>query len=279
MTNYIDAHAHVWTDDYDRYPLGPAYKPANANPPTVLPDQVLGHARPCGVNRIVLVQMSYYQDDNRYMTDVIRQYDGVFAGIGIVDPQGDDPIGQMRRLADQQVYGFRVQPKNDVMDQWLDGDGYTRMFRAAADQRQAICPLISPNALPALARRCAEFPDTPVIIDHICLIGASGQIHDDDVAQLCAMAQYPAVMVKISAFYALGRKQAPYDDLGDLIHRIYQSFGPARLMWASDAPYQFLKGHTYADSVALMEDHLDFISATDRDQIMRATAEDFFFNR
>jgi len=92
-------------------------------------------------------------------------------------------------------------------------------------------------------------------------------------------------LVKLSAFYALGRKQAPYDDLSNLIRRVYESFGPARLMWASDAPYQFHKGHTYAasvvliqNSVALIQNRLDFISDADRDQIMRGTAEDFFFN-
>ncbi len=33
-----------------------------------------------GVDRIVLIQMSYYQDDNRYMVDQIRKYPGCFLG-------------------------------------------------------------------------------------------------------------------------------------------------------------------------------------------------------
>ena len=48
-------------------------------------------------------------------------------------------------------------------------------------------------------------------------------------------------------------------------------------MWASDGPYQMLGEHTFAASVALMEEGLDFLSAADRAEIMTGTAERFFF--
>jgi predicted TIM-barrel fold metal-dependent hydrolase len=91
------------------------------------------------------------------------------------------------------------------------------------------------------------------------------------------MAQYDNIMVKVSAFYALGAKTPPYRDLTELIHRVVDAFGSERLMWASDAPYQVQNEHSYAASVALMTEGLDFLSAADREQIMRGTAEGFFF--
>ena len=84
-------------------------------------------------------------------------------------------------------------------------------------------------------------------------------------------------MVKVSAFYALGDKQPPYEDLGPLIHQVVDSFGAERLMWASDCPYQVACHHTYKDSVSLISERLDFLSDSDRDQILRGTAERFFF--
>src|SRR5438128_801479 len=60
----IDAHAHVWTPDVNRYPLAPAFKLADMQPPSFTPEQLLAHARPCGVSRVVLIQMSYYGFDN-----------------------------------------------------------------------------------------------------------------------------------------------------------------------------------------------------------------------
>ena len=93
---------------------------------------------------------------------------------------------------------------------------------------------------------------------------------------LCEMAACDNVMVKVSAFYALG-ETAPYHDLRDLIHRVVDAFGPQRLMWASDAPYQVQPPHEYRPSVELISEGLDFLSAEDRDQILGNTARDFFY--
>lgn len=275
--SYIDAHVHVWTDDYARYPFAEGHDPKDAVPRTFYPEDILGHARANGVARVVLVQMSYYDTDNSYMLEVMRQHPGVFGGIGIVDPHGPDPDTRMQDLAQDGVYGFRIYPRGGDIDQWLDGEGYDRMFRAGADGRLALCPLIGPDALDAVTRRCEQYPETPVIIDHMCRIGADGRIAAADVDALCRMAVHPAIMVKVSAFYAFGKKTPPYTDLIPLIRRLYEAFGPRRLMWASDCPYQVQGQHTYAASIDLVRDGLDFLSSDDKEQILRRTAEDFFF--
>jgi len=120
--HYIDAHVHVWTDDAEKYPLAPGFKKEDMKPPKFLPDDILGHAQPCGVDRVVLVQMSYYGADNAYMLDVMREYEGVFSGIGIVDPQGEKPDEEMRRLAEKGVRGFRIAPWGRPLETWLDGE-------------------------------------------------------------------------------------------------------------------------------------------------------------
>lgn len=273
---FIDAHVHVWTDQFDYYPVAESCHPADMNPPTFLPEEILAHAEPSGVDRVVLVQMSYYSCDNAYMLSVMDQYPGVFAGIAIVDSDGERPDEQMRQLAGRGVRGFRVSPKRTPPGDWLAGDGFERMFRAGAESQLAICPLINPDALPALSQKCEQFPDTPVIIDHLCRIGAGQPIQEEHIDQLCAMAPHRSVMVKVSAFYALGEKMPPYTDLTHLIQRVYEAFGPERLMWGSDCPYQVMD-HTYGDSIRLIRDDLDFLSASDKQQILCKTAERFFF--
>ena len=83
--------------------------------------------------------------------------------------------------------------------------------------------------------------------------------------------------MKVSAFYALGKKKAPYTDLGPMIRRLYEAFGPRRLMWASDCPYQVQGDHTYRDSIELVRSRLDFLSEDDREWLLRKTAERVFF--
>ena len=234
-------------------------------------------ARPHGVTRVVLIQMSFYRFDNRYMLDAMRRFPGVFAGVGIVDDSATRPQDAMRDLARQGVRGFRISPGSQAIDAWLGSPGMAEMWKCAGDDGLALCPLVGPNALPGLAAMCAKFPRTRVVLDHFARIGTGGTFPDAEVAQLCALAKFPHVHVKASAFYAFGQKRAPYLDFGPMIRRLRDTFGPQRLMWATDCPYQVQRGHTYADSVALIRDRLDFLSATDRDWMLRGTAEKVFF--
>ena len=63
-----------------------------------------------------------------------------------------------------------------------------------------------------------------------------------------------------------------------MIRRLLDAFGPDRLMWASDSPFQVLEGHRYQDSIDLIRTRVDFLSAMDRDWLLRRTAEKTFFS-
>ena len=58
--NYVDAHAHVWTDDTAHYPLAAGWKKEDMKPARFTPEELLKHAKAAGVDRVVLIQMSYY---------------------------------------------------------------------------------------------------------------------------------------------------------------------------------------------------------------------------
>jgi len=98
-----------------------------------------------------------------------------------------------------------------------------------------------------------------------------------DLKALCDLAKHKHVSVKISAYYALGEKKPPHLELVPMIKRLLECFGPDRLMWASDAPYQVQGENTYHDSIALIRERIDFLSAADREKLLRTTAERVFF--
>jgi predicted TIM-barrel fold metal-dependent hydrolase len=275
---YIDAHVHVWTPDLARYPIHSSYKVANMEPPSFTPEQLFTHTKPNGVQRVVLIQMSFYRFDNRYMLESMRRFPGVFSGVGIVDENAPNPQDRMRELAGQGVRGFRIHPGKQAVDAWIGSAGMAAMWQAGAEQGLAMCPLINPEALPVIGKMCERFPRTRVVIDHFARIGVDGQIRDEQVDALCRLAKYPNTYVKTSAFYALGKKQSPYTDLGPMIRRVRDAYGAQRLMWASDCPYQVDPGHNYADSIALIRDRLDFLSTEERQWLLRRTAEKVFFS-
>jgi predicted TIM-barrel fold metal-dependent hydrolase len=213
------------------------------------------------------------------MLDMIAKYPGVFVGTAVIDPLGKDPAREMDELAKKGVRAFRILPKlsKQPVEKWLRPEGYQKMFTAGARNNQAMACLIDPDALAELDRMCTEHPNTPVIIDHLCRIGADGTIRDKDVERLCGMARHKKVMVKVGAFYALGKRKPPYDDLAPLIKKVVAAFGPSRCMWESDCPFQVQGEHTYQASIDLVLRRLDFLSDDDRQWLLRKTAENFFF--
>jgi predicted TIM-barrel fold metal-dependent hydrolase len=197
----------------------------------------------------------------------------VFAVVGALDRAIGRIAERLRANRALGITGYRIKPEDNP--QWLESDTMKTMWRAGAEHRIAMCPLIRPEFIPSLDPMCRKFPDTPVVIDHCARVDL-GQ--DDRLQQLCALAKYPKVAVKVSAFYAFGAKKPPYDEQAPKVKALFEAFGPRRLMWASDCPYQLNDGNTYAASIAFMRDRLPFLNAEDKDWILRRTAEKFFFD-
>lgn len=274
--DYIDAHVHIWTPDQSRYPRSGPDRAAQYAPASFTPKELFANAKPCGVKRVVLVQMSFFGFDNSYMLDAIEKYKGTLRGVAVVDDAAPNVCSEMRRLVGLGVRGFRIvsgkQPQN-----WLDSSSMAAMWKCAAETSQAMCTLVDPEALPSVARMCTKFPDTTVVIDHLARVGMAGPIRDSDLSALCDLARHERVYVKVSAFYALGKKQYPYLDISDTIRRVYNAYGASRLMWGSDSPFQEQNGNTYAGSIELVRDRLDFLTSDDRHWMLRKTAEEVFF--
>lgn len=281
----IDAHSHVWTPDVRAFPLAEGLSVEDLKPRSFLPEELLAIARPQGVRRVVLIQHTiYHRTDNSYIVDCIRRFPGVFSGVATIDESAPDVAYQMRLLQAAGVRGFRIVPvdwrtgrRNLSPEEWLARPGMRTMWQVAADRGLAICPLIDPQYLPAVDAMCERFPHTTVVIDHFGRVGIDGQVRAADVKHLCRLARHRHTYVKVSAFYALGQKRPPYRDLLALLRAVYDAFGPRRLMWGSDSPYQLEPPHTYAASLRVIRELAAFLSAEDREWILRRTAASVFF--
>lgn len=275
---YIDAHSHVWSPDLARWPLIGGQTAKDLAPPSFTPEELLTVAAPEGVTRVVLIQHHIYHGfDNAYLIDCARARPKQFVVTGMIDDRIAQPGALLKELGEHHVKALRItsliRPRT-----WLEGDGMADLWRTAAGTGQPMCLLINPGDLPAADAMCEKHPDTPVVVDHFARIGVDGQIREGDVQRLCRLARHPKTHVKISAYYALGKKAPPYADLVPMIRSVLDAFGVERVMWASDCPYQLGEGHTYADSIGLVRDRLDFLSPGDRDWLLRKTAEKVYFS-
>lgn len=286
FTDLVDAHVHVWTPDTAKYPLAPGFTPADLQPPSFTPEELLALCRPQGVSRVVLIQMSFYATDNAYMLDSMRRHAPAFSGVAIVDHEKPDVARTMQGLAAEGVRGFRLYADATKAAAWRDSAGMKAMWAQGADANLAMCLLADPDALGPIGAMIERFPRTPVVIDHFARIGMKGGLDTPesrrDLEALLALAKHPQVNVKVSAYYALGAKKPPYDDLAPMIRRLRDAYGAARLMWATDCPYQVQPGasgeaHSYAASLELVRDRLDFLSRAEKFDILRNTARRVFF--
>jgi predicted TIM-barrel fold metal-dependent hydrolase len=274
---YIDAHSHVWSPDLARWPLVNNQTKADLKPTSFTPEELFKLAEPEGVGRVVLIQHSvYHLFDNSYLIDCARRMPGRFSVVGMIDDKGPQPGEKLRELLPLGVRGLRITPRVGG-PKWLEGPGMDALWKCGAETGQAMCCLIDASDLEAVAGMCERHPQTPVVIDHFARIGADGTIREADIAKLCNLARHKRVAVKLSAYYALGKKAPPYEDLLPMIRRVLDALGPERCMWASDAPYQVQPPHTYSASIRLIRDLLNGLSAGDKEWLLSKTAERVFF--
>jgi predicted TIM-barrel fold metal-dependent hydrolase len=98
----------------------------------------------------------------------------------------------------------------------------------------------------------------------------------EQVDALCGMARYKRVMLKVGVIHDLG-----FTDVLPLLRRVVDAFGPDRCMWESDSGgTEFVDPERdYLASIDVIRKNADFLSKSDKEQILFRTAEDFFFNR
>ncbi len=273
---WIDSHVHIWTQDTKRYPLAEGMEVSSFDPKEFMPEELFAHTKPSNVGRVVLVHIGIYGADNSIVTDAIERYPSVFRAVGLVDQNSESVAEDMAALLKKGVMGFRISGTPGDPDGSLQSPCYDAMFEAAVKTDQAICPLTHPDGLPDLIAMCARHPDTKVVVDHMTRIGEQQPICDEHIDALCSLARFPRVQVKVSRLHSLGAKKPPYEDLLPMIRRVVDVFGPERLMWGSDSPYQVVLA-TYEDSISVVRDKLDFLSTEEREQILCKTAEKVFF--
>jgi predicted TIM-barrel fold metal-dependent hydrolase len=85
------------------------------------------------------------------------------------------------------------------------------------------------HRVPAIAER---HPELVLIVDHL---GRRSELRDDacfaDLDEMLALARFPNVAIKASAMPCYSTEPYPFANLRPYLRRIFDAFGPQRLMW------------------------------------------------
>jgi predicted TIM-barrel fold metal-dependent hydrolase len=275
----IDAHMHVWSDDPDRFPFAHPYEPKFQPPRVAATLELLRQEMDeSGVLHCVLVQTIYHGWDNRYLAQCLKADPGRFRGQGLIDPTD---AGAAEKLAfwvkEHRLSGMRFSPiYYRGKDDWLNAEPGRALWEKAEELKAVFNFFIAAEQLPKLEDMVRRFPKVPVVIDHLARIDLKAADPLPEVGKLLALARYPNVSVKVSELSVLSPSgNYPYKDTFPLVRRVYDAFGPDRLLWGTGFP-----GATRAqagrpslkEELDLVRQEIPFFGDADREKILGRNA-------
>ncbi|MBI2947458.1 MAG: amidohydrolase [Verrucomicrobia bacterium] len=278
-TPVIDTHMHIWSGDLGRFPFAHPYDP-NLKPPPIAAtvELLVKEMDEFGISHCVLVQTIYHGWDNRYLVQCLKVHPKRFRGHGLIDPT--DP-----KVADRLEYwvrehglrGMRFSPiYYEGKDAWLNAPASRALWRKAEDLGAIFNFFIATPQLPKLEEMVRSFPGVNVVIDHLARIDLKAADPSTEFKKLLALARYANVWVKVSELSVLSPSgKYPYADTFPWVRRMYEAFGPERLLWGTGFPgaTRAQAGRpTLSEELNLIRKEIPFFTAADREKILGRNA-------
>lgn len=226
----IDGHCHVLDPQRFAYPAAVAYHPQGQEVGTAA---YFAHVMAAyGVQHALLVgPNSGYGTDNRCLLDAIAQGEGRFKGVAVLAANTSAPA--LRALQAQGVVGVAFNCALHGLPYFQDIDpllgrlaelGLWAQFQVEGDQLAALLPRLERSGVRTLIDHCGR----PTLAD--------GPEAPGGLA-LLRLADSGLGVVKLSGFAKFSQQGYPFTDAQAHVMRLWEAFGPARCIWASDWPY------------------------------------------
>jgi predicted TIM-barrel fold metal-dependent hydrolase len=174
------------------------------------------------------------------------------------------------RLSPEGVSHY-LAPDNDG---WLASDEGHAFFAAASRRGLIVGLAATPSWFADIRSVATSFPATPVLLNHLGLV----TMHPDGVAAGLAILRQGAgsgcdnLIVKVSGYYygSATPSSYPFPDQLEIVRAFYETWGPRRMVWASDYPAS-APHITYRQSLELIREHATFIAPPDLPLILGGT--------
>jgi predicted TIM-barrel fold metal-dependent hydrolase len=261
----IDPHVHVWKHD-PKYPFA---KDARVPGRDATPEMLLELMKTNGVARTVIIQVIHYRYDNSYLADVLKRYPQYFQGVCRVDPLDPAAPDHLSRLAEQGFRGVRISPAGNASGDWIAGPLMPPLWKRCEQLNVPMTVLTPVTRMPDVDKLASRYPNLTIVIDHMA---DSPLDQPQQLEKLIALKRYPKLRVKISHTWSLSKQPYPYLDAQEQVKRLYDAFGPQRLMWGTDWPV--CEAHTtYDKALTLVRDDMKFLNAEDKSWVLSRTVE------
>lgn len=247
----------MFSHDVQRYPFHPqaAYVPdvsMRADDP--LADYLARMAHE-DIDQAVLVHPEPYGDDHRLLLDCLQREPERLRGVCLFFPKDPDAPRKLADLVAQEprIVALRFHAhrgKQQYLDSFQDA-GVQALWHTAAELGLIVELHIGPDYAASAARLIDQYPDVPVIIDHL---GEPQFGTIVEYANVLELARHNNVYMKLSGLGYVSHAAAPYLNIQPFIRLIANTFGSDRLVWGGDTP-------------RIIDAHLSDWSAADRAKV------------
>lgn len=267
----IDCHLHCFAGANDpRFPYHDRapYRPAEAAPP----EQLLACMDGAGVSHAIVVHPEPYQDDHRYLEHCLQVGGGRLKGTVLVFADTPAAPRQLADLAQRlDVVAARVHAYAPERLPPFGSTELKRLWRAAADAGLAMQLHFEPRYAAGFDPLIRQFPDTPVIIDHL---GRPFQGTAEEHAIVTRWADLPNTWLKVSSLPAMARY--PHRDIRPILSQLTRAYGAGRMLYGGGFNAQATP-QSYRAAFARAASLLDELSADDRAKVLGGNARELFF--
>lgn len=226
-----DTHAHVIADDPVSWPMVPhrAFEPT---PATEL--MYLDMLRRTGMTRGVLVQVSVYGSDNRYLLHVLGRNQEMLRGVVVIE--ADLPDAELLRMHALGVRGARI---NVLVSGGVGFDALETLAQRVAPLGWHIQLFMDVRSLPDMLPRLRKLR-CPCVVDHIGHMPARLTPAHPGFQALAHMVADHGWWVKLSGAFRISDDHFTYSDVTPMARELIR-LAPDRMLWGSDWPHVNLK--------------------------------------
>jgi L-fuconolactonase len=261
----LDPHVHVWSHD----PHFPFAAGAKVPEEDATPEMLLALMKANGIEKTVIIQVIHYRYDNSYLAAVLKQYPQFFQAVCRVDPLDPAAPDHLAQLTEQGFRGVRLSPSADAGGDWFRGPLMPPLWKRCESLKVPMTLLLPISRVPDVPRLADKYPDLTIVIDHMADCPVD---HPEQLETLVALARYPKLFVKISHTWSLSKQSYPWPDSQQLVKRLYDTYGPRRLMWATDWPIARERA-SYTQRLTVVRDHMSFLTSDDKQWMLSKTIE------
>ncbi|WP_017233722.1 amidohydrolase [Pandoraea sp. B-6] len=222
----VDTHAHVVAAS-DAYPMVPE---RSYTPPPAPEDKYLAMLDATGMTYGVLVQISVYGTDNRYLLETLRRHPDRLRGIAVVSPDVTD--AELEAMHAAGVRGLRI---NVLFGGGIGFKAMETLAHRIKDLGWHMQFLMDVSTLPDLMPRMTKLP-VPGIVDHMGHTPVAQGLDAPGFSALRSLVRDHGYWVKLSGAYRISERFPTFDDVTPFAQALIED-APDRMVWGSDWPH------------------------------------------